>query len=394
MIRTITPHGGKLVDRLAVGAERLALLEIAKALPSLTVDDRVLSDIEMIATGGLSPLEGFMGREDFEAVCHHMHLTSGPPWTIPVVLGVPKSRAAKIKEGDDVRLDDARGTPIAVLHVTEKYEHDTATHARKVYLTEDEKHPGVAAVRRMGDVLLAGPIRVMNLPAHEDFLQYRLTPAQTRRIFVERQWRRVVGFQTRNPIHRAHEYIIKCAMEITDGLFLHPLVGATKGDDIPADVRMRCYEVLVEHYFAPDRVLIGVNPAAMRYAGPREAIFHALIRKNCGCTHFIVGRDHAGVGNYYGTYDAQLIFDEFSQEEIGIIPLMFEHSFYCQRTHGMASAKTTNSSKEERIMLSGTAVREMLRAGQYPPAEFSRPEVAQILIDAMQVKDTGPTGAI
>jgi sulfate adenylyltransferase len=394
VIKSIPPHGGKLINRLAVGAERGALLSIAQSLPAVTVDDRALSDIEMIATGGLSPLEGFMGREDFEAVCEHMHLTTGEVWSIPIVLPISSELADRIRVGSDLRLDGPDGTAHAVLHVTDKFEHNKRRHTVKVYKTEDQAHPGVAAVHASGDVLLAGPIRVMNLPVHADFAAYRLTPAQSRKAFVDKGWRRVVGFQTRNPIHRAHEYIIKCALEITDGLFLHPLMGATKSDDIPGDVRMKCYEVLIDGYFPRDRVMIGINPAAMRYAGPREAIFHALIRQNCGCTHFIVGRDHAGVGNHYGTYDAQLIFDEFDAGEILIEPLMFEHSFFCRKTGGMATSKTTNSSKDDRIFLSGTAVREMLAAGQYPPAEFTRPEIAQTLIDAMRVKDTGPTGAI
>lgn len=384
MIKSITPHGGKLINRLALGAEREALLTISKFLPAVTVDDRVLSDIEMIATGGLSPLEGFMGREDFLSVCNHMHLTTGEPWTIPVVLGVSREQADQIRLGSDIRLDGSDGTAHAILHVTDKYDHDVLLHAAKVYRTEETAHPGVAAVHQVGEVLIGGPIRVLTLPRHDDFTPYRLTPAQSRKMFIDRGWRRVVGFQTRNPIHRAHEYIIKCAMEITDGLFLHPLMGATKGDDIPGDVRMKCYEVLVEGYFPQDRVVIGINPAAMRYAGPREAIFHAIIRKNYGCTHFIVGRDHAGVGNYYGTYDAQLIFDEFDPVQIGITPLMFEHSFWCQRSGGMASSKTTNSSKDERISLSGTKVREMLAAGQRPPVEFTRPEIADVLIASMK----------
>lgn len=384
MIKSITPHGGKLINRLALGAEREALLTISKFLPAVTVDDRVLSDIEMIATGGLSPLEGFMGREDFLSVCNHMHLTTGEPWTIPVVLGVSREQADQIRLGSDIRLDGSDGTAHAILHVTDKYDHDVLLHAAKVYRTEETAHPGVAAVHQVGEVLIGGPIRVLTLPRHDDFTPYRLTPAQSRKMFIDRGWRRVVGFQTRNPIHRAHEYIIKCAMEITDGLFLHPLMGATKGDDIPGDVRMKCYEVLVEGYFPQDRVVIGINPAAMRYAGPREAIFHAIIRKNYGCTHFIVGRDHAGVGKYYGTYDAQRIFDEFEPGEIGITPLRFENSFWCRKSGSMATAKTTNSGPDEQVSLSGTAVRDMLARGERPPVEFTRPEIADILIASMK----------
>ena len=385
---TIGAHGGPLVDLLASSAEVDALRERTSALPILRVSARALSDLELLAVGGYSPLDGFMTEADYRAVVSGMHLASGFPWPMPITLAVSTEEARAINEGSEIALADESGRVLAVMQVAQKFGYDKRLEAREVYRTEDEAHPGVAAVYAQGDVLLGGPLRVLELPAHDDFPQYRLTPAQTRAEFEKRGWRTVVGFQTRNPVHRAHEYIQKCALEIVDGLLLHPLVGETKGDDIPADIRMRCYEVLLENYYPLDRVLLSVNPAAMRYAGPREAIFHALVRKNYGCTHFIVGRDHAGVGSYYGTFDAQRIFDEFAPGELGITPLMFDHTFFCRRCDEMASVKTCPHDSDVRVSPSGTQVREMLMGGIAPPIEFSRPEVARVLIEAMQERVT------
>ena len=329
-----------------------------------------------------------MTEADYRSVVSDMHFASGLCWPMPVTLAVSTEEARSIDEGSEIALADESGRALAVMQVAQKFGYDKRLEAREVYRTEDVAHSGVAAVYGQGDVLLGGPVRVVELPAHDDFPQYRLTPAQTRAEFAKRAWRTVVGFQTRNPVHRAHEYIQKCALEIVDGLLLHPLVGETKSDDIPADVRMRCYEVLLENYYPLDRVLLSVNPAAMRYAGPREAVFHALVRKNYGCTHFIVGRDHAGVGSYYGTFDAQRIFDEFAPGELGITPLMFDHTFFCRRCDEMASVKTCPHDSGVRVALSGTQVREMLLGGIAPPIEFSRPEVSRILIEAMQERVT------
>jgi len=382
---SIAPHGGQLINRIVTPEQHQEFLDKADFLPTVQIDERAVSDLELIAIGGFSPLTGFMEQADYLSVVDTMHLSNGLPWSIPITLPVSEEVAAPLKEGTLIRLDNAKGRFVGVLQLTQKYRYDKVHEALHVYRTNEEKHPGVAVVYRQGTVYLAGPVWLMQRDAHPKFPTYQIDPVESRTLFREKGWKTTVGFQTRNPIHRAHEYIIKCALEIVDGLFLHPLVGATKEDDIPADVRMNCYEIMVEHYFPKDRVILAINPAAMRYAGPREAIFHALVRKNYGCTHFIVGRDHAGVGDYYGTYDAQHIFDEFNPEELGIMPLKFEHAFYCTRTQGMATTKTSPSLPEERIHLSGTKVREMLRRGELPPPEFSRPPVAAELARAMKV---------
>lgn len=384
----IEAHGGELINRLASEAQRQEFLNQAEQLPSVQLDARATSDLEMIAIGGFSPLTGFMEQQDYEQVVHHMKLANGLPWSVPVTLSVSEAAAEPLEIGSRVRLNDPSGQFVGILELTQKYTYDKKQEALQVYRTEEDKHPGVKVVYDQGNVNLAGPIWLLERHPHPLFPSYQIDPAQSRALFKEKGWRTVVGFQTRNPIHRAHEYIIKCALETVDGLFLHPLVGATKSDDIPAEVRMRCYEIMLEHYFPQDRVALAINPAAMRYAGPREAIFHALVRKNYGCTHFIVGRDHAGVGDYYGTYDAQHIFDEFESGALGITPIKFEHAFYCQRTQSMATTKTSPSGPEERIHLSGTKVREMLRRGELPPPQFSRPEVAAALAEAMRVPVT------
>ena len=342
----------------------------------LTLTPRQTSDFELLANGGFAPLRGFQGSGEWESILETMRLPDGEPWPIPITLA---SDAGEV--GDTLSLVGAEGTALGTITVEEVYERDLRREAKKVYRTTDETHPGVAALHREGARTLAGPISAEGLPTHIDpVAPYVLTPEQSKAAFEKQGWTTVVGFQTRNPIHRAHEYITKAALEGVDGLFVHPIVGETKDDDILAETRMRCYEVLLERYYPADRAVLGVNPAAMRYVGPREAVFHALVRKNYGCTHFIVGRDHAGVGDYYGTYDAQEIFGEFELGELGIEPLMFEHAFWCKVTGGMATTKTSPAAPEDRVFLSGTAVRELLGRGERPPEEFTRPEVADVLI--------------
>jgi sulfate adenylyltransferase len=368
--RLIAAHGGDLVDRTG---DRPADLD---ALELVTLTSRELSDLDMLASGALSPLEGFMGGEDYESVLETMRLARGLPWALPVCLAVDEAPA-----GDRVALADAAGKPYAVLEVEQVFEYDKQREAQQSFRTTDDAHPGVARLYEQKPLYLSGGVTVFER-AQPPFPELAMDPAETRAAFAERGWRRVVGFQTRNPIHRAHEYLTKVALETVDGLLIHPLVGDTKSDDVPAQTRVDCYRVLLDGYYPADRVLLSAFPAAMRYAGPREAIWHAICRKNYGCSHFIVGRDHAGVGDYYGTYDAQLIFDEFEPHELDIEPMFFEHSFWCRACGSMASAKTCPHPADDHVFLSGTKVREMLGAGELPPEQFSRPEVAEVLIEA------------
>jgi sulfate adenylyltransferase len=371
-----SPHGGRLVLRQVGGGEATALRRRAQKLPSLRLNTRQLCDLELIGNGAFSPLDGFMGPDDYAAVVETMHLANGLPWSLPVTLAVDSADAPKV--GSEAALLDTQGHVRGSISISAVFGYDRGREAREVYGTDDPKHPGVAAVLAQGDTLVSGQVTVIE---PDGTGKYHLPPVEARAAFAARGWQTIVGFQTRNPVHRAHEYIQKCALETVDGLLLHPLVGETKSDDIPAATRIRCYEVLLDGYYPADRVILGVLPAAMRYAGPREAIFHAIIRKNYGCTHFIVGRDHAGVGSYYGTYDAQRLFDQFDPDALGIIPLKFENSFFCTKCGSMASARTCPHGESDRVSLSGSAVRALLQEGKLPPPEFSRPEVARVLIE-------------
>lgn len=371
------PDSCRLSCCLVSKEEKNHWLKIASSLMSIEIDRFVLSDIEALAQGAYTPLQGFMAKKDYLNVLKNLRLASGELFPLPITLRLDEEQAQEIKVGSRILLKH-EGEAVAGMLVEDLFRYDKRKEARLVFGTEDHGHPGVRRLYNQGDCLVGGRVFAFAEHFHHDFMPYRLTPRQARELFAQKGWKTIVGFQTRNPIHRAHEYLIKTALESVDGVFIHPLVGETKKGDIPPEIRMQCYKVLIEKYFPKDRVVLGVNPCSMRYAGPREAVFHALIRRNYGCTHFIVGRDHAGVGNYYGSYEAQKLISSIPSQDLGITPFLFEHAFFCLACGNMATTKTCPHDRQ-RVFLSGTEVRRKLKQGEPLPETFTRKEVAEIL---------------
>ncbi|MGB7296833.1 MAG: sulfate adenylyltransferase [Candidatus Aminicenantales bacterium] len=373
----INPHGGKLTGRVLWGDGCTDALERAQALPALKISDESISDVENIATGVYSPLEGFMGKADFRNVLNEMRLRNDLPWTIPIVLDAGREEADRFPEGEDIVLQNPSGHPVAVLHLEEKYDFDRDELAEKVFLTMDRAHPGVAKVAAMKDILLAGPIDLLEI-SPTPFDRYKLSPKETRILFKEKGWKTIVAFQTRNTPHIGHEYVQKTALTFTDGIFVNPVIGRKKKGDFKDEVILASYDELIKHYYLKERAVMAILQMEMRYAGPREAIHHAIVRKNFGCTHIIIGRDHAGVGTFYHPYAAQDIFEEFP--DLGIVPLFFRAFYFCKKCQSVVNEKICPHPPSEQIQFSGTKIRDLLVKGQVPPPELMRPEVAKIIM--------------
>jgi len=382
MSKLVNPHGSATLKPLLLeGAALKAERERAAALPKVRISSRELGDLIMLGIGGFTPLDGFMTKADWQGVCDGMKMANGLFWPIPITLSTDQVSAQGIKTGSDIALVDGESNEImATMKVTEKYAIDKAHECMMVYKTADLEHPGVKMVMDQGEVNLAGSVKVLSVGKFkEEYGDQFMTPAETRAKFEKLGWTKIAAFQTRNPMHRSHEYLAKIAIETMDGVLIHSLLGALKPGDIPAEVRSEAIGVLVENYFAPNTVIQAGYPLDMRYAGPREALLHALFRQNYGCSHLIVGRDHAGVGDYYGPFDAQKIFDEIPQDALETKNMNIDWTFWCNKCGGMASQRTCPHTKDDRILLSGTKVRAMLSEGQELPVEFSRPEVAKVL---------------
>ena len=378
----VPPHGGNLNPLLLQGEELQESRSKAETLPQVRMNSKEVSDLIMMAIGAFSPLGGFMTQDDYRGVVQGMEMSDGVLWPIPITLSVSGDEAKALCEGQEIGLvDDESGELLGQMTIREKYTYDKKEEAVEVFRTDDEAHPGVQRLYTQGDVYLGGAVKAFGEGVYPAQFPEFARPAETRAIFGERGWRTVAAFQTRNPMHRSHEYLTKIAMEVSDGVFIHPIVGKLKAGDIPAEIRMKCYRVMLENYFLKDRVVLKVYPMEMRYGGPKEAILHAIIRQNFGCSHMIIGRDHAGVGKYYGMFDAQNIFDELEPGALHIRPLKLDWTFWCYKCGGMASLKTCPHDKDDRCLISGTQLREMLSEGEKPVPEFSRPEVLDILID-------------
>lgn len=390
MADLVEPHGGELKSLLLLGERRKTEIEGAKDLKRLVVSSKELSDLTMLGMGAFSPLDGFLCKQDYASVVKSMRLANGTLWPIPITLSVSEQEAADIGEGERIALYGPENSePVATMLVEEIYRYDRMKEARDVYRTEDPAHPAVKRIVQQGDTCFGGPVRVLSEGGYPQRFPEYARPEETRAIFRAKEWRSVAAFQTRNPMHRSHEYITKIALEIVDGLFVHPIVGRLKEGDVPAEIRLRCYRALLENYYPQERVVMKVYPMEMRYGGPRETVLHAIIRQNFGCTHFIVGRDHAGVGNYYGPFDAHRIFDDLDPRDLAIEPLKMDWTFWCERCGQMASPRSCPHDEDSRLLISGTDLRRMLAEGKRPSAEFSRPEVLDILMDYYSEEQTG-----